>query len=173
MKFALILGVLSIFTAIVGMMSNVRAAISPITKSSHMLNEEHENLTAAVSLEQSIHKQVNQYRRAQNLPPLAFDQTIANRARAHSTAMANVGKISHNGFDGRAKEIGQVIAYSSVAENVASNNGYSNPAQVAVKGWIQSPGHQHNMVGNYDLTGIGVIEKDGSYYFTQIFVRKR
>jgi uncharacterized protein YkwD len=173
MKFALISGVLSIFTAVVGMMSTVRAAISPITESRNMLNEGSENLTAVTSLEQSVHSKVNQYRRSQNLPPLVFDQTIANRARAHSTAMANVHKISHNGFDGRVKEIGQVIAYSSVAENVASNNGYSNPAQVAVTGWIQSPGHQHNMVGDYDLTGIGIVEKDGSYYFTQIFVHKR
>jgi hypothetical protein len=39
MKFALVLGVLSIFTAVVGIMSTVRAAISPITESSNMLND--------------------------------------------------------------------------------------------------------------------------------------
>jgi uncharacterized protein YkwD len=49
-----------------------------------------------------------------------------------------------------------------VAENVASNQGYENPDNTAVKGWIKSPGHQQNMVGEFDLTGIGVVEQGGS-----------
>jgi uncharacterized protein YkwD len=176
MKFPLILGVLSILTAVAGMTVITQATISPKSsspKSNSLSNGVHKNLIAASSLEQSIHNQVNQYRQAQNLPPLAFDQTIAEQSRAHSAAMANSGRISHNGFDNRAAAIGQTITYSSVAENVASNQGYENPDNTAVKGWIKSPGHQQNMVGNFDLTGVGVVERGGSYYFTQIFVRKR
>jgi uncharacterized protein YkwD len=176
MKFPLIPGVLSILAAVAGMTVIAQATISPksnIPKSSSLPNGVHENLIAASSLEQSVHNQINQYRQAQNLPPLAFDQTIAEQARAHSAAMANSGRISHNGFDGRAAAIGQTITYSSVAENVASNQGYENPDNTAVKGWIKSPSHQKNMVGDFDLTGIGVVERGGSYYFTQIFVHKR
>jgi len=44
----------------------------------------------------------------------------------------------------------------------------------AVKGWINSPGHQKNMVGDYNLTGIGIAKNNvGEYYFTQLFVKKR
>jgi uncharacterized protein YkwD len=176
MKFPLLPGLLSIIAAVAGMTIIAQATISPKSsspKSTSLPNGVHKNLIAASSLEQSIHNQVNQYRQAQNLPPLAFDQTIAEQARAHSAAMANSGRISHNGFDGRAAAIEKTITYSSVAENVASNKGYENPDNTAVKGWIKSPGHQQNMVGDFDLTGVGVVERGGSYYFTQIFVRKR
>ncbi len=169
MKFSLILSILSILGTIAGMTVITQATISPKPTSLSA----HKNLIAASSLEQSVYTQINQYRQAQNLPPLAFDQTISEQARAHSAAMANSGRISHSGFDGRAAAIGQTITYSSVAENVASNKGYENPDNTAVKGWIKSPGHHQNMVGEFDLTGIGVVEQGGTYYFTQIFVRKK
>jgi uncharacterized protein YkwD len=170
MKFLLMSGVLSILTACAGMTATSQA-VSPDSNS--LPNGVHKNLMAASSLEQSVHNQINQYRQARNLSPLAFDQSIAEQARVHSAAMANSGRISHNGFDDRAAAIGQSITYSSVAENVASNKGYENPDNTAVKGWIKSPGHQQNMVGDFDLTGIGVVEQGGTYYFTQIFVHRR
>ena len=127
------------------------------------------------NLEQSIHQQINEYRQSQNLPPLSLNSTISQQARLHSQAMAE-GNIpfSHEGFDGRIAEISQTIPYSSVAENVATNQGYANPARQAVSGWLDSPGHYKNIVGNYDLTGIGVVENEvGEYYFTQIFLKSR
>jgi uncharacterized protein YkwD len=83
------------------------------------------------------------------------------------------GKVafSHNGFEQRIKAISRVIPYSQVAENVAFNQGYSNPVQQSVEGWIKSPGHRTNIEGPYNLTGIGVVKNaKGEYYFTQIFV---
>jgi uncharacterized protein YkwD len=124
------------------------------------------------SLAQSIHNQVNQYRQSQNLPPLVFDETIAEQARAHSMNMVNIDTLSHDGFDDRVKTIEQVIPYSGAAENVAFNMGHARPDDTAIQGWIKSPGHNRNMLGNYDLTGIGVAERGGNYYFTQIFIRK-
>jgi uncharacterized protein YkwD len=126
------------------------------------------------SLEQSIHEQVNQYRQSRNLPPLTLDARISQQARAHSQAMASSGDLSHDGFEQRVKAIAREIPYRASAENVAFNQGYSNPGEQAVEGWINSPGHQKNMVGNYDLTGIGVAKNaKGEYYFTQIFIRRR
>jgi uncharacterized protein YkwD len=173
MKLSVISGVLSIVTTTIGLTVTVQAAISPTLESSNLLNGANQTLAVANSLEQSIHNQVNQYRQSKNLPPLVFDQTIIDQARLHSLAMANVGKISHNGFDNRVTEIGKTIPYSSVAENVAANQGYKNPENTAVEGWITSPRHQKNMVGDFNLTGIGVVEKGGRYYFTQIFVSKK
>jgi uncharacterized protein YkwD len=125
-------------------------------------------------LELSIHDRVNQYRQAQNLPPLAFDPTISAQARAHSTKMANTSRLSHDGFKERVEVVAKTISYKGAAENVAYNMGHTHPDDTAVKGWIKSPGHQVNMVGAYDLTGIGVAQNDkGEYYFTQIFISKR
>jgi uncharacterized protein YkwD len=126
------------------------------------------------AMEQSIHTQINQYRRSKGLPALTIDSRITQQARAHSQAMAN-GKVpfSHQGFDKRVQAIGRAISYSSAAENVAQNQGFSNPARQSVQGWIKSPGHRKNIEGSYNLTGIGVARSsDGTYYFTQIFIRR-
>jgi uncharacterized protein YkwD len=129
-------------------------------------------LVATESLERSIHNQVNQYRESQNLPRLVFDETIAKQARAHSVNMANINRLSHDGFDDRIQIIKKIVPHGGAAENVAYNMGHARPDNTAIRDWIESPGHNRNMLGNYDLTGIGVAERGGNYYFTQIFIRK-
>lgn len=127
------------------------------------------------TLEKSIHEQVNEYRRSQNLPPLKLDSNIIAVARAHSQAMAS-GRttFSHDGFEQRVEEISRQIDYRSAGENLAYNFGYQDPGKQAVIGWIKSPGHRKNMEGNFDLTGIGVAQNaKGEYYFTQLFIRRR
>jgi uncharacterized protein YkwD len=125
------------------------------------------------TLEQSVYQQVNQYRQSRNLPPLKLDPRISEQARLHSQEMAS-GRVpfSHEGFDGRVKAIAKSIRYRRAGENVAYNQGFSNPGQQAVEGWIKSPGHRENMEGNFDLTGMGVAKNArGEYYFTQIFIK--
>jgi uncharacterized protein YkwD len=125
-------------------------------------------------LEQSFYQQVNQYRKSRNLPPLALDNRISVQARVHSEAMAS-GRVpfSHNGFDDRVKIISRSISYRSAAENLAYNQGYSDPTKQAVEGLIKSPGHRKNMEGNFNLTGVGVSKNaQGEYYFTQIFIKR-
>lgn len=126
-------------------------------------------------LELQTHRQVNQYRQSQNLPPLQLNSLISQQARLHSEKMAaKKTSFSHNGFEKRIKIISRQIPYQSAAENLAYNQGYSNPVSFAVKGWIKSPGHHKNMIGNFNLTGIGIAKNaQGEYYFTQIFIRKR
>ncbi len=126
-------------------------------------------------LEADIHQRVNQYRLSQGLSPLQINAQISQVARRYSQKMAKKeATFSHDGFEGRAKAIGKTILYQTVAENLAYLKGYPDLAPVAVQGWIDSPGHQKNMVGNFNLTGIGIAKNDeGEYYFTQLFVQKR
>lgn len=129
---------------------------------------------APTALEKSIHEQVNQYRASKKLPPLKFDDRIAEQSRIHSQNMAK-GQVpfSHDGFEQRVKAIGRTIFYRAAAENVAYNFGFSNPGKQAVEGWIKSPGHRKNMEGNFNLTGIGIAKNaKGEYYFTQVFILK-
>ncbi len=131
--------------------------------------------TSTEALEQAIHTQINQYRRDQGLPPLTLDPRISEQARSHSQAMA-AGRVAfgHDGFNQRGSAIRRTIAWNSIAENVATNQGYSDPDRRAVTGWINSSGHRQNIQGQYNLTGIGVARNSrGQYYFTQIFVRSR
>ncbi|HLP88477.1 MAG TPA: CAP domain-containing protein [Nostocaceae cyanobacterium] len=127
--------------------------------------------TAAI--ENSVYQQINQYRVSQNLPPLARNTSIDNQARIHSQNMAS-GKVpfGHQGFQQRVTAIG--IPYTSAAENVAYNQGYSDPATKAVQSWLQSSGHLANIKGNFNLTGVGVaVNSKGVVYFTQIFLKSR
>ncbi|OUC15111.1 MAG: hypothetical protein B0A82_08570 [Alkalinema sp. CACIAM 70d] len=127
------------------------------------------------SLEQAVFNQINAYRKSQGLAPLVLNSTITQQARIHSQNMASKKvPFGHQGFDQRIKAIGTVIPWSSAAENVAYNYGYSDPATQAVQGWLKSSGHLRNIRGSFDLTGIGVSRNaKGEIYFTQIFIKKR
>jgi uncharacterized protein YkwD len=130
-------------------------------------------LPGMTSLESATHDLVNRYRQFKNLPPLQLDPAISAQAKAHSEAMARSGTMSHDGFEKRTDSVSQTIVYRKAAENVAHNMGYAKPDLIAVQGWIESPGHRRNLIGQYDLTGIGVAKNaKGEYFFTQIFVRK-
>lgn len=126
-------------------------------------------------LEKEVNQQINQYRQSINLPPLQLNPLISQQARMHSQGMAEeTVPFSHQDFEQRADTIGESINYSRVAENVAYNQGYSDPVTQAVQGWLKSSGHRQNIEGNYNLTGIGVVKNDrGEYYFTQIFILER
>ena len=74
----------------------------------------------------------------------------------------------HDGFNKRFKEFPRNSR--SGAENVAYNYGISDPAKVCVDGWINSPGHRKNLMGHFNLMGIGVyVNRNGYIYFTQLF----
>lgn len=127
------------------------------------------------SLEVAAHDQVNAYRQRQGLSPLELDERLSAIARRHSQDMAS-GEVpfSHDGVEDRYEAIGELISYGQVAENVAYNFGHSDPVEQAVDGWIESPGHERNMTGDYELSGMGIaINAEGEYYFTQLFVRPR
>ena len=122
------------------------------------------------ALARQVHYSVNEYRKSLNLAPLTLNAEISQQARQHSQNMAqNKVEFSHSGFDRRIETLS--ISYRSAAENVGYNQGYRDPVKQAVEGWIESEGHRQNLTGNYSLTGIGVVKnRQGEYYFTQIFI---
>jgi uncharacterized protein YkwD len=120
------------------------------------------------SLELGVYQKVNQYRQSRHLPPLIVDPSISAQAKAHSQEMARTGTLSH-----RIESSAQKIAYPTAAENISTSRGYRYPEIVAVQGWISSPLHHQNLIGRYNLTGVGVAQNaKGEYYFTQIFIYK-
>ncbi|MRG43998.1 CAP domain-containing protein [Chitinophaga sp. SYP-B3965] len=122
--------------------------------------------------EQDILFYVNKFRKSKGLAPLSLSETLSVEARGHSKSMAN-GRtgFGHDGFeqriDGISKKLGRV---SAAAENVAYGN---LSAEAVVDGWIKSPGHRKNMLGDFNLIGIGTAKGKGNIvYFTQIFISK-
>lgn len=156
------ISILFILTASFGILPNVKAE-TRIAGS----NLESDRLAI------SVHHQVNRYRQSHNLPPLMADSQLTTLAKTHSEEMARTGNLSHGNFDRRIATITPQIANVSVAENIATNRGYQHPDRVALADWIASPSHHRNLIGRYNLTGLGVAQNGkGEYYFTQIFIRK-
>ncbi|MBW8687687.1 CAP domain-containing protein [Chitinophaga rhizophila] len=113
----------------------------------------------------------NEFRASKGLPPLKLESFCSELAQKHSNNMAT-GKVAfgHDQFEIRNDAATlKFKGISGVAENVAYGN---LDAKGVVDGWIKSPGHRKNMLGNYNLIGIGTAQKGKIIYFTQFFVKK-
>jgi len=64
------------------------------------------------------------------------------------------------------------VTYTAVGENLYYSSGIPEDqvAQSAVDGWVNSPGHYANIIGDYTFTGIGIIHHGDVYYITQVFI---
>lgn len=113
--------------------------------------------------------ETNQFRSKKGLPKFAWNQKIAEIARKHSMDMAlKRVEFGHDGFDERMNNFpGHSTA---AAENVFMGNYKNDIATIAVDSWIKSPGHLKNLMGKYNVCGIGVYQNsEGYWYFTQLF----
>ncbi|MBO3460007.1 CAP domain-containing protein [Aetokthonos hydrillicola Thurmond2011] len=130
-------------------------------------------IALSTTLEKSVFNEINRFRVSHGLRKLSLNASISRQARIHSLNMAK-GKVpfSHQGFIRRVNSI--PIGYSGAAENLAFNQGYNDPANEAIIGWLNSPGHRENIEGNYNLTGIGVATNSkGEVFLTQLFMRTK
>ncbi len=100
--------------------------------------------------------QVNTYRASKGLSPVSKE--------AHTCAFANTraseitSAFNHDGFSSRVNSKNLPYpSYSEIAENIAMS---SNPSDV-VQAWIDSPGHNENMLKNTPHACIG---RSGDYY---------
>ncbi|CDW73897.1 scp-like extracellular [Stylonychia lemnae] len=110
----------------------------------------------------------NQFRASHGLPALSWNQQLHDIGQPHNVNMAT-GKypVGHEGFKERMRQVPFFVR--SFSENVAYNYNMADPVEVAVNGWINSPGHRKNMLANNNLCGISVYCYYGRYYFTQLF----
>jgi uncharacterized protein YkwD len=117
---------------------------------------------------------VNQYRKANKLPPLQWDNAIAQVARLHSRDMAT-GEVDfgHDRFGSRVSQLKMVmVGLRGAGENVLETDDPNQVSENAVALWLRSPAHLHNIRGDYNYSALGVWQnKDGVIYFTQIFVK--
>lgn len=127
----------------------------------------------------TIHAQVNSFRTSNGRESVPRHAGLDRMAQQHSEFMRqNRGKffgassnISHYGFEERSLMAQRQMKMGNVAENIATCSGVgSSSASVLVNAWKNSSGHQENMKGNWDATGIGVVvDSDGTVFATQIF----
>lgn len=137
------------------------------------------SLAAAANIEEQVFQAINRIREENHLAPLSAAKDLNAVARSHSQDMATRDYFSHVSPEGdnlRARITRNGITnWNRIAENIAMNYGYDNPVSVAVKGWLESPGHRHNILDqNLTETGIGVaMDAKGRIYLTQLFARRK
>lgn len=112
----------------------------------------------------------NKIRSEAKLPKLTPSRKLTLAAQAHAQDMASRRKMSHTGGDGssssdRVKARG--YRYRRMGENVAA--GYFSVDRV-MKGWMDSSGHRHNILGGFSEIGVGcAVGEDGKRYWCVTF----
>jgi uncharacterized protein YkwD len=121
---------------------------------------------------------INAERQRRGMRPLAWDGSLTRLARYHSENMARGGFLSHvdrDGLDlkGRAQVLG-LHGWRTLGENIAYNQGYSDPTAFAVERWMVSEKHRENILNSaYTHAAVGVARaSDGTFYFTQVFMTR-
>jgi uncharacterized protein YkwD len=124
-------------------------------------------------METELVQMINAARAEHGLAPLNICKDLVLCARQHSDNMAKrIVRFGHGGFEGRAEEMKSKIVLKSFGENVAYSYNVNNHLKTAIQGWMDSPGHKKNILGDYSITGIGIsFNKDGYCYTTQLFAK--
>lgn len=116
----------------------------------------------------------NDFREERNIQgKLEWSDTMYIFACQHSLNMSEkTVPFGHHGFEDRVSNF-PFTSYRS-AENVFTCKGHqrNKVAELAVQGWINSPGHCANLLGDYNACAIGVCQMKGEYYFTQLFAQR-
>lgn len=113
---------------------------------------------------------VNEERKKVGLHPLVLSNSLNIAATIRSQEMAKHNLLSHTRPNGTEcfsvfEEVG--IPATSMGENIAY--GYQTSAGV-FQAWKNSLTHYANIIkSNYQYIGIGIANKDGTYYWTQLF----
>ncbi len=124
--------------------------------------------TSISSYADQVLQLVNQERAKEGLSALTTNATL--QAAAEQRAQETVQSFSHTRPNGTSfstvlKEYG--ISYRAAGENIAY--GQRTPQEV-VNAWMNSSGHRANIMNaNFGKIGIGVYQKNGVIYWSQLF----
>jgi uncharacterized protein YkwD len=112
--------------------------------------------------EQSAVIAVNDFRAANGVPALAWEEGAYQKARDWSQHMANQRKISHSRLSD-----GVPAGWRTIGENVAVNTSLEG----AMRALEASPGHRANLLNpKFTKVAIGVVQAHGSYWVTEVFI---
>jgi len=118
--------------------------------------------TPMPSAEQDFFGLINAERADAGRAALKWHTQATSVARAHSNDMADDGELRHN-----PNLAGQMSNWRALGENVGQG-----PSVDAIHtAFMNSPSHRSNILdAAYTHVGIGVVERDGSIWVTEVFV---
>ena len=113
---------------------------------------------------------INATRAEQGLPPLIRDAHAEQVAQRWTEQMAASGVLEHNPDFHEQLRVG-IAGLAASAENVGMA---SDGLEIVHQGFVDSPGHYANLVGDYERVGVGVVvDAQGVVWVTHNFVRLR
>lgn len=124
-----------------------------------------------VAVENEILKLVNAERSKNGLSALSMDWQVSRVASYKSQDMADANYFSHTSptYGTPFQMLSSFnIKYKSAGENIAKGQ---KTATSVMEAWMNSSGHKANILNaNYTHLGVGYVEKNGTTYWTQMFV---
>ncbi|MBI3798439.1 MAG: PDZ domain-containing protein [Deltaproteobacteria bacterium] len=133
---------------------------------------------SAGEIEEEVFRAVNQARAEKSLPPLQENPQLQQAARRHSEDMATRHFFGHLNPDGqdvvdRLRAQG-IKDFTAAGENIFNAKTVTDPAQVAVREWLNSPKHRRNLLNpRYTAGGVGISQGEtGTIYVTQVYLER-
>jgi len=125
--------------------------------------------------EQRFLELLNEHRANNGRPPVVACTSLNRAAQAHSEDMRDQDYFDHSGLDGSSPSSRACDACfdgcqsTGFGENIAAGN---SDAESTFDQWVNSPGHNSNMLGDrYVVVGLGRATGGGRYrsYWTNVF----
>jgi uncharacterized protein YkwD len=132
-----------------------------------------QTLPGASAAEQQLFASVNQTRKAQGLPDLKWNETLAVAARRHAGLMAQHGSAEH-GYAGEPTLASRVTKAGGHFVWLAENVIQGTSAEGIQEGFLKSANHRANMVdSDMDSIGVGVVERNGQLFAVEDFSKAK
>ena len=125
-------------------------------------------------LEGQVVAAINDFRRERGRRPLVRHQGLDELAARHSAEMGTASRMSHAGFDDRARRAEEEHGLVWAAENVLRSYGHADSglAHRMVQAWIESSGHRRNLLRDNTHIGVGLFRGEGgAVWATQLSAR--
>jgi len=128
-------------------------------------------------LEARVFILANRIRERRGASVLTVRADLSEVARGHAKDMADRAYFSHTSPEGNGPgERTRHISFRALGENLARVRNATDPARLAISGWIGSPAHRRVLLDergvNYVYTGVGAaVAPDGTVYIAQVFLR--
>lgn len=121
--------------------------------------------SAGQSEEAAFLASINQSRSAAGLNPLAGFWDLADDARVHTSEMLAAGQIYHSSNS-------QLASYATGWALLGENVGMGPNPSLLHQAFMNSPSHRANILGDYDLVGVGAqTDASGTMFVTVVFMK--
>jgi uncharacterized protein YkwD len=105
---------------------------------------------------------INQFRQANGVPALKWEEAAYAKAHDWSEKLAADGRLSHSTLS-----LGVPAGWRLLGENVA----YAGSLDQAMTALERSPGHRANLLNpKFTKVAVGVVQAKGLYWVTEVFI---